>query len=87
MAYNHEWPYSDPGRANTDWEINEIKRLKSIVELKFDEILRKFIMDKFNSLFAGLVYVEETSTLKMYLGVVADGEHIYTAGNETMKIM
>ena len=27
MAYNHEFPYTDMGRANTDWEINTIKDL------------------------------------------------------------
>ena len=27
MAYNHEWPYTDPNRANTDWEINTVKDL------------------------------------------------------------
>lgn len=25
MAYNHEYPYTDPNRANTDWEINKVK--------------------------------------------------------------
>lgn len=27
MAYNHEWPYSDLGRANSDWLINKVKEL------------------------------------------------------------
>lgn len=27
MGYNHEWPYVDPDRANTDWEINTTKDL------------------------------------------------------------
>lgn len=27
MAYNHEWPYTDPNRYNSDWAINKIKEL------------------------------------------------------------
>lgn len=25
MAYNHEWPYTDPYRSNADWLINKVK--------------------------------------------------------------
>ena len=25
MSYNHEWPYTDPYRANADWLINKVK--------------------------------------------------------------
>lgn len=32
MAYNHEWPYVDPNRTNTDWEINQIKQFKIFLE-------------------------------------------------------
>lgn len=32
MAYNHEWPYTDPDRFNTDWEINTVKDLVNIVK-------------------------------------------------------
>lgn len=32
MAYNHEWPYTDPDRFNTDWEINTVKDLVKVVE-------------------------------------------------------
>lgn len=31
MAYNHEWPYADMGRANTDWEINEVKNFQKFL--------------------------------------------------------
>lgn len=27
MAYNYEWPYTDPDRYNADWLINEMKRM------------------------------------------------------------
>ena len=87
MAYNHEWPYTDTGRANTDWEINQVKELTKKVDLEFSEAIKEFIMRNFNELFAGLSYVPETHTLKMYLGVVGDGEHVYTPSDETMTII
>ena len=27
MAYNYEYPYTDSGRYNADWMLNELKRL------------------------------------------------------------
>lgn len=32
MAYNHEYPYTDPNRMNTDWEINTVKELVETVK-------------------------------------------------------
>lgn len=32
MAYNHEWPYTDTNRANTDWEIMSVKQFKAFLE-------------------------------------------------------
>lgn len=29
MAYNHEYPYVDPNRYNSDWELNEVKALRN----------------------------------------------------------
>lgn len=87
MAFNHEWPYTDMGRANTDWEIMTVKRLEAKVDLKYEKVLNHYIMQKFDSLFAGLVYVPEDTRLKLYLGIVGDGEHVYTPGNETMTIL
>ena len=31
MGYNHEWPYVDPSRANTDWEIITVKRMREFL--------------------------------------------------------
>lgn len=87
MAYNHEWPYSDPQRANTDWEINKVKELENKVNLKFDEAIKEFIIANFNTLFGQIAYEAEDQALVFYLGIVGDGEHVYTPANETMRII
>lgn len=87
MAYNYDYPYVDAGRQNADWMLKEIETLDKKVNLTFDDELRSFILEHFNSLFAGLAYVPETHTLKLYLGLVGDGEHLYTPSDETMTII
>ena len=32
MAYNHEWPYTDLWRGNTDWELITVKQFKVFLE-------------------------------------------------------
>ena len=32
MAYNHEYPYVDPNRYNSDWELNEVKSIRHEME-------------------------------------------------------
>ena len=32
MAYNHEWPYVDPYRANSDWLINKVKEFQATLD-------------------------------------------------------
>lgn len=31
MAYNYEYPYTDPNRTNIDWILNKIKELEDRV--------------------------------------------------------
>lgn len=53
MAYNHEYPYTDPYRYNDDWLLNEMKRLAdewAAMKKQFDTL-----QDAFNDLKA---YVE-----------------------------
>lgn len=38
MAYNHEYPYTDPNRANTDWEINKVKDFSKFL----DEFIKNY---------------------------------------------
>lgn len=42
MGYNHEWPYTDPDRFNTDWEINTVKALQKKVA-SFDEVIAQIM--------------------------------------------
>lgn len=37
MAYNYEYPYADLSRANTDWLLNEMKKVKSTLEQLIEE--------------------------------------------------
>ena len=37
MAFNHEYPYTDPNRINTDWEINKVKEVLEMVD-HFDAV-------------------------------------------------
>ena len=85
--FSHRYPYSDLHELNLDWIIDTVSKLEKKVDLNFDEAIDKYIMERFDTLFAGISYVEETHTLKMYLGIVGDGEHVYTPGNETMIIL
>lgn len=32
MAYNYEYPYVDPNRYNSDWELNKVKKLEHLYE-------------------------------------------------------
>ena len=32
MAYNTEYPYIDPNRVNTDWQLNELKKFKETLD-------------------------------------------------------
>lgn len=38
MAYNYEWPYVDPNRHNSDWELNKVKELDARVTAAEQEI-------------------------------------------------
>lgn len=42
MAYNHEYPYTDPNRHNSDWEINTVKELQQKVA-EFDVLAAQII--------------------------------------------
>ncbi len=85
--FEHLYPYTNVHELNLDWIIQTVKELSDKINLKYDDVLKEFIMEHFNTLFAGLSYVEETHTLKMYLGVVGDGVHVFTPGDETMTII
>lgn len=43
MAYNHEYPYVDPNRYNSDWILNKIKELEG--EMNTFEALNKITFD------------------------------------------
>lgn len=87
MAYNYEYPYTDPNRYNADWLLNKVKELDDIVQLKLDDNIMQFLLDNFNDLFADAAYIPETKTIRLNLGLMGDGEHVYTPGDETMTII
>jgi hypothetical protein len=84
--FSNFYPYTDFHELNLDWIISEVKRLANKIDMKYDEVLKIFIMQKFNDLFAGMVY-DDVDTLDFYIGVVGDGEHIFTPDDETMHII
>lgn len=50
MAYNYEYPYVDPNRANTDWEI------KTVIEVKNDmETFKQTISDSIESIVENII--------------------------------
>ena len=87
MAYNYEYPYTDPGRYNADWLLNKVKELSDIVELKFDEAVREYLINELNDMFADVTYIPESKTIRFFLGIVGDGEHLYNPNSETMTII
>ena len=40
MAYNYEYPYTDPNRYNDDWLLNKMKELDS----RLDGLVRIFVI-------------------------------------------
>lgn len=61
MAYNYEYPYTDPNRANTDWEINKVKDFGKFLDdfIKnysgaYEELL-KIIEDLNNGIFPACI--------------------------------
>lgn len=41
MAYNHEYPYTDPERYNSDWILNKVKELEARIVGIQDEIFAR----------------------------------------------
>lgn len=41
MAYNHEYPYTDPERYNSDWILNKVKELEARIVGIQDEIFER----------------------------------------------
>lgn len=41
MAYNHEYPYTDPERYNSDWLLNKVKEVEAKLIGIEDEIFRR----------------------------------------------
>ena len=40
MAYNHEYPYTDPNRYNADWLLNKMKELESRLDGILEDALK-----------------------------------------------
>lgn len=40
MAYNYEYPYTDPNRYNADWLLNKMKELEGRLDVIVEEILK-----------------------------------------------
>lgn len=88
MAYDNEYPYIDPNRHNSDWEINEIKRFKKKLEewqVTIDTILEA--IEEFNKFDGRITALESEmalviptlASLKAKVAEIASG---YTDINE-----
>ena len=40
MAYNYEYPYTDPNRYNADWLLNKMKELEGRLDSILEEALK-----------------------------------------------
>ena len=87
MAYNHEYPYTDPYRANADWLINTVKQLDNKVNNIIEGKLDAFLDEYFNKIMINAIYNEpEREIILKREVVVADGIHVYNAGDDSMSI-
>lgn len=52
MAYNHEYPYTDPNRYNSDWLLNKMKELENRLDGIVEETLqltKKYVDERLSS--------------------------------------
>lgn len=84
----NEYPYTDNHEINLDWLISEMQDLLKKYNLVLDKELHDFIIEHFNQIFGQLAYVPEDEKLIMQIQnrLYADGEHVYTAQDETIEI-
>ena len=81
-----QYPYTNMSDTNLDWLISTVKKIENCLNGNFDKVLKNIILEKFNTLFADVAYVEDTKTLKLYLNVSADGLHVYHMDNESINV-
>ena len=87
MAYNHEYPYSDNQVNNTDWEINKVKELDHKVNTMLSSAIEKAIDAYFNKIMIDAIYNEDDREILLKKEIiVADGMHVYDAGEATISI-
>lgn len=62
MAWNSEYPYIDPNRVNTDWQLKEIKKFKATLE-NWEDTIKEIeeAIKEFNK-FDGRITALETKT-------------------------
>lgn len=86
MFTGEEFPNADYYRSDLRKLIKQVRELENKVNLKFNEAIKAFLLNHFNTLFADAAYNEDTKTLKLYLNIAADGVHVYHMDNESINV-
>ena len=69
MAYNYEYPYTDPNRYNADWLLNKMKELEGRLDGIVEETLnltKKYVDDRLAS------YQEQIAQIRKEIQAVSD---------------
>lgn len=87
MAFNHEYPYTDPYRVNSDWLLHKVKELDKKVNDMLTSAIEKAIDAYFNKIMINAIYHEELEEIELRKEIVAgDGVHVYSAADNSMTI-
>ena len=84
----HKYPYTDYHDLNLDWVIKNIEEVKDMLKIILEGGADKIVEDYLNKLLPVAIYDadNERITLSVAVKLVADGEHVYNANNESMTI-
>lgn len=87
MAFNHEYPYTDPYRVNADWLLHKVKELDKKVNDMLTSAIEKAINAYFNKIMINAIYHEELEEIELKKEIVSgDGVHVYSMADNSMTI-
>lgn len=87
MAYNYEYPYTDPNRYNDDWLVTTVRLLSDKVDRVMGERMSDAIKEYFNTLMPVAIYDEakERITLR-FVPQVGEATHKYDPETHSLVV-
>lgn len=86
MAYNYEYPYTDPNRYNADWLLNKVKELDAKVGNVMAGAIKEYLQQYYDEFM--LHAMVEGTTLYINSNIILSDSptHIYSTADETMEV-